>query len=259
MFPTTTRTTRTLKIGPQRVRFHHSGRVIQNEILSNLSDDEFAVLEPHLKWVHLPSHSVLHHSGEEIESGFFLNDGITSLVVFTHDGRSVEVGIVGREGFVGTPLSAGLRRSPYRAIMQIPGSGFRVKSGILDDLLSVSPTLRSELGRYALRQGFQVAQIAACNRLHGIEQRLARWLLMCRDRADSAQLPLTHEFLAQMLGAGRPSVSLSLGALEHSGLIENVRGAVKILDIQQLKNAACECYHAMQQFNGELDSEAISI
>ncbi|GAC1437918.1 MAG: Crp/Fnr family transcriptional regulator [Terriglobales bacterium] len=240
-----------------KLRIDNAGHVIQNELLSSLSEGEFTVLRPHLEWERLPSHRVLHESGEEIESAFFLNEGITSLIVSTHDGRSVEVGVVAREGFVGTPLAAGLRRSPYRAIMQISGNGFRIKSGVLDDLLLVSPTLRSELLRYALVQGFQVAQIAVCNRLHEIDQRLARWLLMCRDRVDSPQLPLTHEFLAQLLGTGRPSVSLSLAAFEQLGLIENVRGGITVLDIQQLKNAACECYQAIQEFNGELGLETV--
>jgi CRP-like cAMP-binding protein len=98
--------------------------------------------------------------------------------------------------------------------------------------------------------GMQVAQLAACNRLHDIEQRLARWLLMCQDRVDSAVLPLTHEFLAQMLGTGRPSVTLAAGALENAALIENLRGTVKILNRKSLEEKACECYGVVQHFNG---------
>ena len=101
-------------------------------------------------------------------------------------------------------------------------------------------------------QGMQVAQLAACNRLHDIDQRLARWLLMCQDRVDSVLLPLTHEFLAQMLGTGRPSVSLAAAALESSGLIENMRGTVKVLNRKNLEQAACECYGVIQHFNGGL-------
>jgi CRP-like cAMP-binding protein len=98
----------------------------------------------------------------------------------------------------------------------------------------------------------QVAQLAACNRLHGIDQRLARWLLMCQDRFDSQLLPLTHDFLAQMLGTGRPSVSLAAGVLEDAGLIENLRGTVKILNRKSLEAVACECYGVIQHFNGGL-------
>jgi CRP-like cAMP-binding protein len=101
-------------------------------------------------------------------------------------------------------------------------------------------------------QGLQVAQLAACNRLHDIDQRLARWLLMCQDRVDSQSLPLTHEFLAQMLGTGRPSVTLAAGALESSGLIENMRGTVRVVNRKSLEQAACECYAVIQHFNGGL-------
>jgi CRP-like cAMP-binding protein len=123
---------------------------------------------------------------------------------------------------------------------------------VFQDVLLSAPTLRSELARFALMHGMQAAQLAACNRLHEIEQRLSRWLLMCQDRIDSPLLPLTHEFLAQMLGTGRPSVSLAAGALESAGLIENLRGKVKILNRKSLEENACECYGVIQHFNGGL-------
>lgn len=177
---------------------------------------------------------------------------MSSLVVLTSDGRSVEIAIVGHEGLVGTPLAVGLHRGPYRSIMQIPGNGFRIKSEFLEEVLLQTPQFRLLLNRYVLTQGLQIAQIAACNRLHEIEQRLARWLLMCQDRVESDALPITHEFLAQMLGTGRPSVSLAAGILQKNGIIENSRGAVKILDRAQLESSACECYRAIQQFNRSL-------
>jgi len=122
----------------------------------------------------------------------------------------------------------------------------------MEDTLLAAPALRIALARYALVQGLQVAQIAACNRLHEIEQRLARWLLMCQDRVDSELLPLTHDFMAQMLGTGRPTVSLAAGILQRAGLIENLRGSVKILNRKSLEGAACECYGVIQHFNGGL-------
>jgi len=153
---------------------------------------------------------------------------------------------------VGTPLAVGLHRGPYRSIMQIPGAGFRLKAEFLEEGLAQSPQLRLLLSRYVLTQGLQIAQITACNRLHEIEQRLARWLLMCQDRVESEYLPITHEFLAQMLGTGRPSVSLAAGILQKNGTIENARGAVKILNRLELEASACECYKAIQQFNRTL-------
>ncbi|GAC1437921.1 MAG: hypothetical protein NVS1B11_32570 [Terriglobales bacterium] len=150
---------------------------------------------------------------------------------------------------VGTPLAVGLRKGPHRAIMQISGTGLRIKFEALEEALSQAPELRLILSRYVLVQGLQVAQIAACNRLHEIEQRLARWLLMCQDRVGSDQLPVTHEFLAQMLGTGRPSVSLAAGILQRAGVIENLRGVVRILERKLLEDSACECYKAIQYFN----------
>src|ERR1700683_2331248 len=150
---------------------------------------------------------------------------------------------------VGMSITVGMLRVTFLAIMQMSGCGVRIRSEIFQEVLCCAPTLQSELSRFALMHGIQVAQLAACNRLHDIEQRLARWLLMCQDRVDSPLLPLTHEFLAQMLGTGRPSVSLAAGALESAELIENLRGTVKVLNRKGLEQAACECYGGNQNFN----------
>ena len=149
-------------------------------------------------------------------------------------------------------LTAGLHREIFRTIMQMSGTGMRMRSEVFQDILLSAPSLRSKLGHFGLMHGMQVAQLAACNRLHGIEQGLARWLLMCQDRFDSQLLSLTHDFLAQMLGTGRPSVSLAAGMLENAGLIENSRGTVKILNRKSLEAVACECYGVIQHFNGGL-------
>jgi len=229
------------------------GRPVQNQILNSIPESEFILISSNLEFVELPHRLILHEAGERILFAYFLNQGMASLVVLTSDGRSVEIGVVGHEGIVGTPLAVGLHRGPYRSIMHIPGSGFRLKAELLEEkFLSESPQLRLLLSRYILTQGLQIAQIAACNRLHEIEQRLARWLLMCQDRVDSEYLPVTHEFLAQMLGTGRPSVSLAAGILQKCGTIENSRGAVKILNRPELEASACECYRAIQQFNRTL-------
>jgi len=235
---------------PRSVRIDSTGRPIENSILKSIPDFEYDLLRGHLEPLNLPQQHILHEAGEKIEFAYFLNDGMASLVVLTSDGRSVEVAIVGKEGIVGTPLAVGLNRGPHRAIMQILGSGLRVKSAVLIDTLRSAPEMRLIWNRYVLIQGLQVAQIAACNRLHEIEKRLARWLLMCQDRIDSETLRVTHEFLAQMLGTGRPSVSLAAGILQRGGLIENIRGTVTILNRPGLENAACECYVAMKHFNG---------
>jgi CRP-like cAMP-binding protein len=237
---------------PFKMRADVSGRSIVNEILNSIPENEFSLLHPHLELVQLAHHHILHEAGEKMEFAYFLNEGLASLVVITSDGRSVEVAIVGHEGIVGTPLAVGINRGPYRSIMQISGTALRVEAETLEEQLQGMPELRLLMNRFVLVQGLQIAQIAACNRLHEIEQRLARWLLMCQDRVVSESLPVTHEFLAQMLGTGRPSVSLAAGILQKTGIIENSRGAVKILNRTELESAACECYPAIQHFNRTL-------
>ncbi len=240
------KTARTLPAG---TRSDSSEGTVGNEILNSIPEGEYNLIGPHLEYVQLAHHHILHEAGEKLEFAYFLSEGLASLVVLTSDGRSVEVAIVGREGIVGTPLAVGLSRGPYRSIMQIPGSGVRIKAEILEEKMRDAPELRLVLNRYVLVQGLQIAQIAACNRLHEIEQRLTRWLLMCQDRLGSELLPVTHEFLAQMLGTGRPSVSLAAGVLQKAGFIENLRGTVRIINRKELESAACECYKAIRQFN----------
>lgn len=238
-----------------RPRTDSTGRAIANHILNSIPETEYQLVLPHLEYVETPQHQILHEAGEKIEHAYFLNEGMASLVVLTSDGRSVEVAIVGHEGIVGAPIAVGLRRGPYRSIMQIAGSGMRIESSVLEAKLQRMPELHLALNRYVLFQGLQVAQIAACNRLHEIEQRLARWLLMCQDRVESEYLPVTHEFLAQMLGTGRPSVSLAAGILQKAGIIENLRGTVRVLKRKELEAAACECYKTIQQFNRTLAAQ----
>jgi len=237
---------------PAGSRSDAHGRSIDNVILLSLPPREYALIRPHLEPADLPQYLILEEAGAKIEYTYLLNGGMVSLVALSRDGRSVEVGIVGREGMIGMSLIAGLRQAIFRSIVQMEGTGVRVRAEVFQDLLRSMPVLRSELQRFALVHGMQTAQLAACNRLHEVEQRLARWLLMCQDRRDCESLPLTHEFLAQMLGTGRPSVTLAAGALESGGLIENLRGTVRILNRKSLEAAACECYGVIQHFNGGL-------
>ncbi len=227
------------------------GNPLRNYVLTTIPDSEFSRLQPHLEFVELSYHQSLISGNGEIEHAYFLNRGMVSLVVTTGDGRSVEVGVVGREGAVGTSLAVDLKKSPYRAVVQIPGNGVRIHSDAIAAMGASVPEFELLLNRYASVQGMQVAQLAACNRLHEIEQRLARWMLMCHDRIESDMLPMTHEFFAQMLGAGRPSVTLAAGALQKAGIIRYTRGKVSILNRQALEQAACECYRVIQQYNGD--------
>ncbi len=225
-----------------------SGTAVSNLLLRAISEREYAVLEPHLEPFALHRQAILCEAGEKIDFAYFLNSGLCASVVLTTDGRSVEVAVIGKEGMTGSPVAVGLNRSPHRVIVQVPGHSLRIASEALEQLMPNLPELQRQLGRYVMVRGMQVAQIAACNRLHEIEQRLARWLLMCHDRINSDLLPVTHEFLAQMLGTGRPSVSLAAGLLQRAGLIENLRGAVKILNRKELEHSACECYRAISHY-----------
>ena len=233
-------------------RTNAAGKQVSNKILLSISDSDYSSLRPHLEYVSLPNHLVLHEAGGKLEFAYFPNRGLISLVVVMKDGKTAEAGIVGNEGFTGTLAAVGLSRSPLQAVVQITGDGFRVEVGALQNTLESAPQLRLMLSRYAAIRGMQVAQTAACNRLHDIEQRLARWLLMTQDRVDSGSLPITHDFLATMLGTDRPTVSLAAGVLQRKELIKYTRGAVEIVNRKKLEDSACECYGVIRQSDGEL-------
>jgi CRP-like cAMP-binding protein len=226
-------------------------RRVENKILLAIPDDEFRAIRPHLESMELASHRVLHEAHEVLQDVYFPNDGLLSLVVVLADGKTVEAGIVGKEGLVGIPAIAGLSRSPLREVVQIAGDGLRIPAATLRELLATTPGLHRELERFSVVLGLQVAQTAACNRLHEVEKRLARWLLMAQDRVRSELLPITHDFLATMLGTDRPSVSLVAGVLQKAGMIEYSRGSVKILNRAELEKAACECYGVIRRYGAE--------
>jgi CRP-like cAMP-binding protein len=229
-----------------------AGNRVENKILLSIPDKEYTLIRPHLEFISLPHHLILYEPGQPLEFVHFPNAGMVSLVIATEDGKTVEVGEVGREGFAGIQAAVGINRNQVREIMQIAGDGFRVRIGVLQSVLPSTPELHRFLTRYAVVQGMQFAQTAACNRLHNIEQRLARWLLITQDRVDSATLAITHDFLATMLGTDRPTVSLAAGILQNKQIIEYTRGAVQILSRTKLEGCTCECYGVIQQYNHEI-------
>jgi CRP-like cAMP-binding protein len=233
-------------------RTNVNGKPIRNKVLLAMPGDEYKLMRSDLTYVDLPHHLSLHEPTQNIEFAYFPNRGMISQVVVTKDGRSVEVGVVGKEGYVGAGLAAGLSRSSVREIIQIAGDGFRIMGNALGRILRSAPQLQVILNRHTGLQGMQVAQTAACNRLHDIEQRLSRWLLMTQDRVDSGVLPITHDFIATMMGTDRSTVSLAAAALQKRGIIEYVRGAVKIVNRRKLEKSACECYAVIQQFEDDL-------
>lgn len=212
----------------------------RNRVLAALPKAEIARLRPHLSLVTLKQEQTLLDGTAPY--AYFMENGIASVVVTTEGGSTVEVGIIGMDGVVGIPILLGAGGAPGRTFVQIAGSGFRIKAGALKEEFERSGELRRHIHRYM--QGFlvQSAQTAACNRLHNIEERLARWLLACRDRMETDQLHLTHDFLGQMLGAPRTTVTLAAGLLHRAGMIDYSRGVVTIRDREKLEATACECY-----------------
>ncbi|MFZ1916852.1 MAG: Crp/Fnr family transcriptional regulator [Terriglobales bacterium] len=247
--PTATEEVRILLPGE---RTNRQGKSIRNRILLSLPDKEFEQLRPYLSFQGLPRGTGLHEPGSRLEFVHFPNHGLVSIIVATREGKTVEVGVVGSEGLVGIAALVGLNRSPHRAIVQIAGDGFQVPVDAIRGALQSSPSLQHISSLHAVIQGMQAAQSAACNRLHGVEQRLARWLLIMQDRIDNASLNVTHDFLAAMLGTDRPSVTLAAGILQRKGNIEYTRGTVRIINRKRLEETSCECYAVMQHFNGPL-------
>ncbi len=204
-------------------------------------------LAPHLSPVTLSMNRTLHDSGQIIETVYFLEQGLCSHVVMMKAGNTIEVGITGREGFVGVPAVLGTSHAPYRSFMQIPGKGFSIKPRSLREQSEISSELRSRLQRSIQGLLVQTALTAACNRVHDLEERLARWLMMCHNRMESDRLPITHEFLAMMLGTRRSSVTVAAGMLHKAGLIAYSRGQVTIQNHEGLRQAACECYEIVYE------------
>jgi CRP-like cAMP-binding protein len=236
---------------PGEPRAGVDGTPVRNRILLSIPDDSFRDLRPHLEFLEMPNHLKLHEPDEAMRFVHFPNDGLISLVVLMKGGKTVEAGIVGREGVAGIPAIAGFDRSPLREVVQISGAGFRVPIAVLRKLLQSMEPLRELLNAYTVTLGLQVAQTAACNRIHNIEQRLARWLLMAQDRVESPSLHLTHDFLATMLGTDRPSVSLAAQSLQRIGAIRYARGGVQILIRELLETVVCECYRNIRARNEE--------
>ena len=226
-----------------------AGKPVRNKLLLAIPDEEFRKIRSRLQFVDLPHHFILHQPHQAVRFAHFPNAGLISLVVELKDGRTVEAGLLGNEGASGMPAVLGLSRSPLREIVQIEGDAFRVRVNALRELLPSTPVLQATLNRYAAGLAMQVAQTAACNRLHKIEERLSRWLLIAQDRVDSGIVPITHDFLATMLGTDRPSVSVAAGVLQREGIIEYTRGSVRILNRKKLESFACECYALIKQYN----------
>jgi CRP-like cAMP-binding protein len=215
---------------------------IPNLLLAALPRKSYAELLPKMTPVALTFGDVLYEPGQTIDQVYFPGDSMVSLLTLVEDHLALEVGLVGLEGVVGAPLALGIDRSPVRALVQGGGSAMRMGAGSFRRALRRSPPLQRGLLRYVHALMSQVTQTAACNRFHLVEARLARWLLMTRDRMRSDEFRLTQDFLSHMLGVRRVGVTEAAGALQRRKLIEYRRGVIGILDGRGLEAAACSCY-----------------
>ena len=214
-----------------------------NRILAAIPSEEMQRLQPHLETVPLELRQNLYETNSPVEYVYFVHHGVASMLTNMPDGTAVEIATVGPEGMVGMPIFLGAEQMPSRAFMQIPGEGVRIEAEAFRRVIKKCPTLNGLLLRYTLALMNQIAQNAACNRAHPIEERCARWLLMTHDRVNGDKsFPLTQEFLAQMLGVRRASVSVAEAMLQRAGLIRYTRGTMTVLDREGLEAAACPCY-----------------
>jgi CRP-like cAMP-binding protein len=213
-----------------------------NRLLADLPDAEYQRLVSHLEHIPLSLKQVLHKAGEPIEYVYFPHRAIVSLISTPEEGSNVEVGLVGNEGVVGIPAALGDNIATTTANVQREGSGMRMEASLLKSEFLRGDVLQSLLLRYTQALYALVSQGAACNRLHHLDERLARWLLLVCDRLGSNELGLTHEFIAQMLGVRRAGVTEAANRLQKAGLISYNRGKITIVNRQELEAASCSCY-----------------
>ena len=217
-----------------------------NLLLHAVPLDDFAWMLPKLTPVQLRLHDVLVEPGVPISHAWFVRSGLGSIIATEQEGGEVEVGTVGFEGFVGLPLLFGDDTLPNRVIVQVEGEGWRISADDFRRALDERPAVRAMSLRYAAYFTSQLSQSVACNRLHTLEERCARWLLMTHDRVHRVDFDLTHEFLSAMLGVRRAGVTVAMGTLQSAGLIRYTRGRIAVLDREKLEEVSCRCYRITQ-------------
>ncbi|WP_224094375.1 Crp/Fnr family transcriptional regulator [Nostoc sp. MS1] len=220
---------------------------MKNQILASLSSTEYQRLVPYLEPVNLLLKQVLYTAGEPITHVYFPYEAITSLVCNLEDGSTVEAGVISNDGMVGLPVIWGGNSTTTTAFIQAAGTGMRMKAEVLIQEFHRGGELQRLLLRFTQALFTQVTQTAACNRLHTIEERLARWLLIVHDRMQSDTFPLTQEFIAQMLGCRRSGVTVAAGTLSKAGIISYKRGNITILNRDDLEATSCECYSIIKK------------
>lgn len=217
-----------------------------NKILAALPEEEYQHIAPHLKPIELISGQILSEPEEPIEKIYFPESAMISLVSIMMDGSTTEIGLIGNEGAIGLPAILGGKSTTSRSIVQISGLALQISADIIRQEFLRGKKLQQILLLYVQALFTQVSQSAACNRQHNIEERLARWLLSVHDCILQDELPLTQEFIANMLGTRRSGVTVAAGILQQAGMISYSRGKIKILKQEALEETACECYRLVQ-------------
>jgi CRP-like cAMP-binding protein len=226
--------------------------VMENLLLASLSAESRELIVSQCTPVTLPLRSVLYTASRVPVDAYFITSGMASIVGSTSDGETAEVGIVGREGLVGSMHLLGPAVAPTECFIQLSASALKIPFPKLLQLFKSSEQIRERILEFVQEQTLSLSQLATCNRLHDAEERLARWLLMVDDRIQSDQIDLTQEFLAQMLGAQRTTVTMVAGTLQRAGLIEYKRGTLHIINRKELEAAACDCYGVTKKLYSNL-------
>lgn len=221
-------------------------------MLAALSASDFSLLRPHLKPMHLEQDAVLQGQGERIQYVYFPLSGMISLLSVMSDGKAVQTAVVGKEGVLGTAHAFGVAFAHSRAVVQIPGEGVRMAGSQFQKAARESERLRDLILRYRELWLARTQQNAACNALHSAEARLSRWLLQTSDVIDSDLVPLTQEFLSQMLGVRRTTVTAIARSLQNTGIIQYTRGRIEITNRDKLKKSACECYDVLRRLQAQI-------
>jgi CRP-like cAMP-binding protein len=226
--------------------------VVQNMVLATLSEPDFELLRPHLSPVELKRNAILQDANKPVDAVHFIESGVISRVARTQLDGAVEVAMVGRFGFVGVSVVLGTTGALQRTVVQVPGLALRIDANNLHRIMQESPGVRDHLLRYVQVLLTLKAQVSLCNARHEIDKRVARWMLLARERLGNDQLPVTHDLLASMLGVRRPGVSEALASLESDNVIRRSRGALHVMDAEKLRQKSCECYKIIHDRFGML-------
>ena len=226
---------------PRDIRFT-AQHLEENAILCGLEAAAAKKVLEQGELLHLPVRHRIYEAEQEITAAYFPIDAVISIVARMIDGTQIEIGTIGREGVSAFPLLLGETKTANESYCQVPGLAVRIPVGLFRDLMQTTMSFRRQLDRYIQAYVNLLGQLAACNRLHSIYERCSRWLLFTQDRVGGNEIELTHEYLAMMLGTGRPGVSIAAGTLQNAGFIRYAHGRITILDRAGLEDSACECY-----------------